>query len=354
MQLSKRKAKLVQKVLTQWHKDQILSEEEYDRLQHAYEIRRFDWRRLGKYCFFAALFCFVLALINLFNDGKLIRLLIKWQLFRPSFCLAYAILIAIGFYSWGFYRYRHFPSKIYSNEAILALGAIFTTVAIAILGDLLQLNQDDSPFLFLLNCIIYGALGFWFRSGLLWFLFLSFLGIYFGAETGYRSGWKCYWFGMNYPLRFVIFGSVLIAAIFLIRPILAQRNLYKVTQVMGLLYLFMALWMLSIFGNYDPDLWTKASQIDLLCWCILFGIVALGAIGIGLWKDNNIWRGFGITFLVINLYTRFFEYYWNSMNKIIFFFLAGLGFWLIGHYSEKIWNIGISNQLLKKINKKDK
>lgn len=42
------------------------------------------------------------------------------------------------------------------------------------------------------------------------------------------------------------------------------------------------------------------------------------------------------------------------MNKIIFFFLAGLGFWLIGHYSEKIWNIGISNQLLKKINKKAK
>ena len=57
---------------------------------------------------------------------------------------------------------------------------------------------------------------------------------------------------------------MLIAAALLLRPLLAQRGLQRVSLAMGLLYLFIAPWLLSIFGNYgDLDSWHRARQIEL-------------------------------------------------------------------------------------------
>jgi hypothetical protein len=58
--------------------------------------------------------------------------------------------------------------------------------------------------------------------------------------------------------------------------------------------------------------------------------------------DNGITKGFGLTFLFINLYTRFFELFWNSIHKAIFFALLGISFWYLGAKAEKIWNLGRS------------
>ncbi|HJT25668.1 MAG TPA: hypothetical protein VJ873_13920, partial [bacterium] len=59
----------------------------------------------------------------------------------------------------------------------------------------------------------------------------------------------------------------------------------------------------------------------------------------GLKYDNAASRGFGITFLFINLYTRFFEYCWDSLHKAIFFALLGLSLWALGSKAEDIWNL---------------
>jgi hypothetical protein len=37
------------------------------------------------------------------------------------------------------------------------------------------------------------------------------------------------------------------------------------------------------------------------------------------------------------MYTRYFEYFWNSMHKALFFALLGISFWLIGSKAEKYW-----------------
>jgi len=47
-----------------------------------------------------------------------------------------------------------------------------------------------------------------------------------------------------------------------------------------------------------------------------------------------------LTFLGINLYTRFFEFFWNAMPKAIFFVVLGLSLWALGHYAEKVWQLG--------------
>jgi hypothetical protein len=82
--------------------------------------------------------------------------------------------------------------------------------------------------------------GFFGRSGLVWLFFLLSLGNWFGAETGYMSGWGAYWLGMNYPVRFIFFGGALLALCWVLRAMLQARHLYTTSKAMGLTYLFVA------------------------------------------------------------------------------------------------------------------
>ena len=145
---------------------------------------------------------------------------------------------------------------------------------------------------------------------------------------------------MNYPLRFVLFGIVLVGASFALKINAKLAPLHKVTYIMGLLYLFIALWILSIFGNYgDMVRWYGVKQIELLHWGIIFGATAVGAIVYGLKQDDHTSRSFGIVFLFLNLYTKYFEYFWNELHKAIFFVILAVSFWIIGWKAERIWNL---------------
>lgn len=166
------------------------------------------------------------------------------------------------------------------------------------------------------------------------------LGSWFGAETGYISGWGTYYLGMNYPLRFVLFGIILTAGSTAFASWQRREDFLKSTRVMGLLYLFIALWILSIFGNYgDMREWRDVKQIELFQWSILFGIASLAALYHGMRFDDNSTRGFGLTFLFINLYTRFFEHFWESLHKAVFFIILAVSFWYLGTRAETIWNL---------------
>lgn len=215
-----------------------------------------------------------------------------------------------------------------------------TAVAVAYFGQAIDTGSGHFSLLFLLSTIIYAALAFWFPSRLIWVFSLLSLGSWFGAETGYMSGWGAYYLGMNYPLRFVLFGGALIGLSLLFKRHARFSDFAHSTYVMGLLYLFIALWILSIFGNYgDMNSWYNVKQYELLHWGILFAFVAIIAIVYGLKHDDATSRGFGITFLFLNLYTKYFEFFWNGMHKAIFFILLAVSFWWIGRHAEKLWNL---------------
>jgi len=146
---------------------------------------------------------------------------------------------------------------------------------------------------------------------------------------------------MNYPLRFVLFGGILTAIALALEKHNRFSYFFRSTLATGLLYLFISTWIMSIFGNYGSiQLWQSVRQIELFQWSLLFGFVSAGAIYHGLKYGNGITKGFGITFLFINLYTRFFEYFWDSIHKTLFFAILAMSFWALGSKAEKIWNFG--------------
>ena len=121
-----------------------------------------------------------------------------------------------------------------------------------------------------------------------------------------------------------------------------------------MLYLFIALWIMSIFGNYGGlDEWQKVKQIELFHWSILFAAAAIGAIYHGVKYDDAMTRGFGLTFIFINLYTKFFEYFWDGTHKAIFFAILALSFWYLGVKAEKIWQLSLLKNITKQSAQRD-
>ncbi|MFU9002086.1 DUF2157 domain-containing protein [Proteus sp. TSJ240517] len=353
MQVTRKQERLVRQALDEWQQSGAISTQEYQQLGSTLHRIPFDWKRLSRYAFWIAMVCLIIAAGSIFSDSALVYYLIEIFSVSEIMRVISPALIASALYLWGFKRQREETQWHYSTEFILFLGVMFTAIFLWQLGELLDTGSGHIAPLFLIGCVIYGAIGFISRSSLVWLFFLLMLGNWFGAETGYMSGWGAYWLGMNYPIRFVFFGSVLLAGCYFLQNILIHRRLFTMTKIMGLTYLFIALWIMSIFGNYDPDTWYRTSSVNLLPWALLFGVVAVICIYISLKTDDGMLRGFGLTFLGINLYTRFFEYFWDSLHSAIFFFILAVSLILIGRKAEKIWHAVENNSIANKESKSE-
>jgi hypothetical protein len=340
LNIDKQDAELLNNAIEQWQKENVIDDDTAAKLKASYEIKGFDWARLAQYSFWIALICGIVALASLVIDDTIINYLKKLY-DTPDIVISIisGMLAAVLFYLGRRQKFRY-PERIFSNEAIIFLGVLFTALSIAFLGKTFDNGSGHFSFLFLLSVGVYSVLAWKFRSRLIWAFALISLGSWFGTETGYQTNWSYYFLGMNYPLRFVFFGGFLIICSFLMQKIYQLEYFRPLTYIVGLLYLFISLWLISIFGNFGTiEDWMKVRQTDIFYWGIVSAVVAAGFIIYGLKKKDTIAREFGITFLLINLYTRYFEYFWDTTDKTIFFGILAVSFWLIGRKAEKIWNI---------------
>ncbi len=340
MKVTRKQAKTIHRAVEAWGKEGVIDQAEQQRLLAHIEPQSIDWQRLSRYAFWLACACVLIALATLFNDSALMAMLSLLFNFSGLGRIIAPALIATGLYYWGFRRQRRQAHWQYSTEAILFLGVVFTAISLWQLGERLDTGSGYIAPLFLVGCAIYGIIGWIARSGLVWLFFIISLACWFGAETGYRAGY--YWFSMGYPLRFVLFGVVVLGICIASHHWLQQRQLYTVSKAMGLFYLFMALWILSLFGQHTLDGWYGTRQARLFLWALLFAIVAVVCIAISLKTDDGMLRGFGLTFLGINLYTQFFAFFWDGLNKVMFFMILAASLALLGRYAEKIWRLGES------------
>lgn len=342
---------IVTRAIRRWAETGVLDAATAQRLEDSIVVLPFDWQRAARHAFIVAIACLVIAVGAMLADRVLMEILARiFQAPAGAKCLGFAALAAALFWAGLALRRRH-PGRLYSNEAVFFLGVLALAVAVFFLGVALDTGSGHYSLLFLVACVLYSLLGLWFPSKLVWVFGLLSLGAWMGTETGYMSGYGAYYLGMNYPLRFVVLGAVLAAL-----GIAGERGLRvsaggsfagrllsmsPQTKVIGLLDLFIALWIMSIFGNYgDMVRWHAVKQYELLHWALLFGAVAVAAVWYGLRHDDATLRGFGLTFLFINLYTRYFEYFWGPLHKAAFFAILAVSFWYVGRKAETLWRLG--------------
>ncbi len=342
---------IVTRSIDRWRDSGVIDDETSTRLTASVSIAPFDWQRAARYAFITAISCLVIAVGAVLADEVLMELLMRiFNAPAAVKCAFFAVVSAVIFWCGLFLRKKH-PHRVYGNESVFFLGVLALAAAIFFLGVAIDTGTGHYSVLFLIASVLYALLGLWFPSVLVWVFGLLSLGAWMGTETGYVSGYGMYFLGMNYPLRFVIFGGALT-----LLGIAGQHTSGRLdgstvkarlmsmspqTKVIGLLNLFIALWIMSIFGNYgDMTQWERARQYELFRWSLLFGAASIAAIWYGLKHDDGVLRGFGLTFLFINFYTRFFEYFWDSIHKAIFFAVLAVSFWYIGSRAEAIWHFG--------------
>ncbi|SHN35229.1 DUF2157 domain-containing protein [Mucilaginibacter sp. OK098] len=339
LNLDKQESEFLNRSIKYWEEEELIDAGTAESLRSSYEVKGFDWMRLAKYSFWIALFCGIIAVGSLIIDDTVIRWLKKLY-YTPDIVISViSAIMAIVLFYFGRRWEKKYPEKIFSNEAIIFTGVLFTACCIAYLGKTFDNGSGHYSLLFLLSVFVYGILAWRMDSRLIWLFTLVSLGSWFGTETGYQTRWSDYFLGMNYPLRFVLFGMVLLSSIYILKNRKWFERFWELTYVAGMLYLFMSLWLLSIFGNLGSiDSWWHIRQISLFYWGIISAIVASGFLFYGLKSKDVIAREFGITFLLIFIYTKYFEYFWDHTNKTLFFAILGASFWLIGRKAERIWN----------------
>jgi hypothetical protein len=345
LNLDKEQADFLSDTIKHWESDGMLPPETAQQLRDSYNVKQFDWRRLAQYSFWIALACGLIAFASLVIDDDVINLLKKIS-DAPDIAIS---LISAALAAWLYYRgqksKQNSPEKLFSNEATIFIAVLFTASSIAFLGKAFDNGSGHFSILFLISVFVYGLLALKFRSQLIWAFALISLGSWFGTETGYQTAWRDYFLKMNYPLRFVFFGAFLTLAGFYLHRIKRLEIFRTATYVIGLLYLFCSLWLLSIFGNFgNLEDWFTIKQTEIFYYGIISALIAIAFIIYGLKKKDEIAREFGITFLLINIYTKYFEYFWDKTDKAIFFGLLAISFWLIGRKAEKIWNLELFTQ----------
>lgn len=175
---------------------------------------------------------------------------------------------------------------------------------------------------------------------ILWYALANFF-FFFGARTGYVSGWGAYYLGMTYPVRFLGIGLLTLAAAWAHGVIVRGRlaNFSRVYAHYGLLLINLSLWFLSLFGYFeDARVRWSGTEGERLIFSALWAVVSVASLLAGAKTGLKLLRGYGLTFLIINLYTFYFQFVVANSGALWFIHLLVSGgslLWL-GFHMEQV------------------
>jgi len=168
------------------------------------------------------------------------------------------------------------------------------------------------------------------NRGILWLAaWITFTAL--GAETGYWSGWGAYWLGMDVPERVLLAGilSLCLALAHTQVPV-RWKPFLRVYLHYGLLLTHLSLWFLALFGSHFGEHSWDGNSTQRLVFTALWA----GTSGLCLWGGHRtglrLVRGYGMTFLVINLYTFYFQFVVARTGSLWFWHLLLVGASLVG------------------------
>ncbi len=217
----------------------------------------------------------------------------------------------------------------WTSRSIELLGA-FAIIGLSFtLGVIYSSGSGNWPMLLLFDMLVLLPLAYIRRNVLLLVLNVILFFTWFGGVTGYVSGWGAYFFGMNYPMRF-LFAGLLMVGMSLIHRDAEQNRLkaydgfFKVWLSGGIFFSEMSLWLMSLFGNFG-DIWKSYSESsgELFFFGTLWAAFNAALLWLGSRYQLPMLRGYAITFLIIQGYTLYFWKIARHMGFIAATFVAG-------------------------------
>ena len=113
MRLPRKQADLLHDVIERWKQEGVLPDAQAGQLTSTIEVQPFDWRRLAKYSFWAAIFCLVTAVSSALADRILVQLIERLFATPHIIKCVGMVIVATGLYWWGVRRRGLDPAQVY-------------------------------------------------------------------------------------------------------------------------------------------------------------------------------------------------------------------------------------------------
>lgn len=303
-----------------WHQEGLIDPALFGILQQRYSQRGAFLATLLKW----------LGLFAIFQLG--LAVLASLALLTQSVTVATVLLGSLGIAFWySGARLATDPHQRYPyTGAILvtaSLAAAFGVMVLLYMGTTNQPEHTPIPTFMLLT----SALGAFtaYRYRLRWPLLLALLLFFHGLGAWHRyGGYGVYFADIQEPRIMAIVALAVIALGEWHERYLEQGPLRRCVGfgglylIFGLLYLNLSLWFLTL-----PK--------GTLEWVLLFTAATIGQIIAGARLHDSRFIGFGIVFLAINLYTRYFEHFWDRLSLGLFFLIGGAAAMALGYLFER-------------------
>lgn len=314
----------------------LLDETAYRQLRDRYPTEGWDWRSLGRW------FLIFGAVSIMAGLAILARTLFAFTLDQLALLLGIALLASFGGARW---LQRHRPALLWSRLSLELLGGLLAIGLTFTLGVLYSSGSGNWPALLLIDLVLLLGLSYALCNPLLLVLSAVVFFSWFGGFTGYASGWGAYWFGMNYPLRFLAAAMVMLAVAVIHQqsetgPLARYRGFCKIWLSSGLYFAEMALWLLSLFGNFDlaSDWWHQSRPAELILFNGLWAGLNVALVWLGAHRAMRMLTGYGVTFLVIQLYTLFFAHLAEDLGWLLSLLITGGSALALTFYLERRWH----------------
>ncbi|WP_346237143.1 hypothetical protein ABDK00_012075 [Niabella insulamsoli] len=338
MRVNKKEAKLLNEAIEQWQKDQLLDEEKAVELKSAVKSYRSDFDTLAFYASIGAVSCALLAFGALVLDEKWIERLRQFFAFSELIIGVIFALLALLLTWVARKRKARFPDSTLANESFTVLIALSAGVSVAYFTRSWGASYQSYGAGIFITALLYGLAAVYLDSKILWAGALLALISSWGVQT---YAWSddadhSYFLGMNYPLRMAFFGALLVLLSTRLPRFQQTKNFYDLSWYGVWIFFLLSGLVVSVSGNLSYDVWTAIRQGKLFIWAIAYTLLLIGLLLYAIKQKDETLRDIVIIFFLLNIYTRYFEYFWDRTNKGLFFALLALSFWLIGNKAEQV------------------
>lgn len=323
----------IQRELDALLREGLLNETTYIQLRERYPTTGWDWRSLGRWFLIFGAISLMLGL------AILGRALFEFTLNKLAIVQIFSLLLTLGGAQWLKQSRSQWAWTARSLEllgGLVLIGLTFT------LGVIFSTGSGNWPALLLIDLLLLLILSYALNNHLLLVLSAVVFFCWFGGFTGYASGWGAYWFGMSYPLRFLAAALAIIAIAVIHQqseqgPLARFRGFFKVWLSTGLFFAEMALWLLSLFGNFDLENrgWHLAAATEIWLFNGLWAMLNVALLALGARFMMRMLSGYGVTFLTIQIYTLFFAHLADAVGLPLSLFIAGASALGLTFYLER-------------------
>ncbi len=299
----------LQQDIALWYADGLISQETYSLLEQRYAEHSFGLAGVVKYLGITGGFFALSGLLGIIVGLSESKTLMVLMLMASSVLLT----------GWGL-RLADDVAKRYtsSSKFIVSIGLVLWASWLAVLfGAVMELDEGVVVLLtglFTLPCSFILA----YQRHNTYLLILSLLALFHWVGSwSTMMGRSSYVFSVQDPYVMCVFSLIVFAIGWhhQVKLYPSTGRFYQAWQSLGLLYLNMSLLILSI--------WHHENGGNTLLWTIIFSGVTIAQIVVGARTHSALLRGFGISFFAINLFTRYHEFFWDSLSLGTFLTFGG-------------------------------